>query len=134
MVPDSTTATEAAPSDRPSSADGSSSTLVNVIVGGLVGIVLGFIPFSPVLGGAITGYLEDGPPGDGAKAGAMAGLVMFVPFFLLGLTVIAILLGVGGPSVAIGLVGLFVLVVAGVYTVGLGAVGGYLGTYLRDEL
>lgn len=41
--------------------------------------MLGFIPFSTVLGGGVAGYLEGGTYDDGAKAGAIAGLVSF-PF------------------------------------------------------
>ena len=141
MVPESSTTTDsAAPSTDASStgtaadAEDTSSTLVNVLVGGIAGIVLGFVPFSPVLGGAITGYLEESTPREAVKAGAMAGVVMLVPFAFFGLFVAAFLLGFGDAPLALGIFGFFAFVFAGFYTVGLSALGGYIGDYLRDEL
>lgn len=113
--------------------DGSSSTLVNALIGAVAGIVLSFVPLSTVLGGGVAGYLEGTRTEDGLRAGAIAGAVMLVPFALFGLAFLSIFLGVGAP-IAFGLLGLVVLIVSALYTVGLGALGGYLGSYVRDEL
>lgn len=126
-------ADSAAPGSN-SSADGSSISVANVLIGGIAGIILGFVPFSPVLGGAITGYLEDSTPNQAVKAGAMAGAVMLVPFFFIALVILMFMLGVGDAAFAFGFISFFVLVIGGVYTVGLSALGGYLGNYLQDEL
>jgi hypothetical protein len=112
---------------------GGSATGINAIIGGVVAIVLSFIPLSTLLGGAVAGYLEGGTPEDGLKVGAIAGVLVFVPFALLGFFGLA-LLGVIGAPTAFGVIGLFVLVFSAVYTVGLSALGGYLGAYINQEL
>lgn len=113
---------------------GAGSPLWHGVIGGIVAIVLSFIPYSTVLGGAVAGYLEGGTLRDGAVVGAIAGIVALVP-----LTVVALfLLGVFGlfaglAGVAAGLLVVLVLAVGLVYTVGLGVVGGVVGAYLADR-
>lgn len=58
------------------------------IIGGLVGLLLVFIPFSPLLGGGISGFLMR-PPDDSAlversviKAGSIAGGMVLIPTYL----------------------------------------------------
>jgi hypothetical protein len=107
-------------------------SVTTAVAGGAVTIVTSFVPFSPLLGGAVAGYLDGGGRRAGARAGALAGLVALVPLavvflFLLGATaVVASELGLGVAAVAAGLALLVGLVVAGAYTVGLSALGGYL--------
>ncbi|QSX01088.1 DUF5518 domain-containing protein [Haloterrigena alkaliphila] len=80
MVPDpSPTTTVDAPAN-----DTGSSTLINALIGRVAGIILSFIPFSTILGGAIAGYLEGGEPNNGLKVGAIAGVIMLIPFVLMG--------------------------------------------------
>lgn len=129
----------AADSDGPS-------TLVNALVGGIVAVVLAFLPFSPALGGALAGYLQGPETGQGLRVGAFAGLVSTVPFalltFLVGGALLAFVpfgMGMMDPTVgAFGIVGAFVLVgvvlLGLLYTVGLAALGGVLGAYLNREL
>lgn len=128
MSPDSTA--DAAPSTRTS--HGTSSTVLNGLLGGVAGIFLSFVPLAPVLGGAVAGYLEGGRPSDGLKPGAIAGLVMTLPvaailFFLL------FLLGVAGAPAAFGVLGFVVVFFSALYTLGLGILGGYLGVYAKNE-
>jgi hypothetical protein len=111
---------------------GDSATGINAIIGGVVSIVLSFIPLSTVIGGAVSGYLEGGTPEDGLKVGAISGALVFIPFALLGLFGLA-LLGVIGAPTAFGVIGLFVLVFSAIYTIGLSALGGYLGVYVKRE-
>lgn len=125
--------TSADPTDAAPASDEGSNTAVNAILGGVAGVVLSFIPFSPLLGGAIAGYLEGGRPKDGLTVGTFAGLVMLLPFLLL-LFFLLFLLGLGDAPLAFGFLGLFVLFVAALYTVGLSALGGYLGIYVKNEL
>lgn len=114
-------------------ADNGSSTAVNALIGGVVGIILSFVPLSTVLGGAIAGYLDGTTPEDGLKVGALAGLVMLVPFVALAGFFLLVFAPPGAP-VGVGLFGLFVLFFGMLYTVGLGALGGYLGVYVENEL
>lgn len=111
-----------------------SSTLINALVGGVAGIVLFFIPFSTVLGGAVAGYLEGGDTSEGLKVGALAGLVMLVPFALFGAIGLALFMGVTGAPLAFGIFAFFGIAIGALYTVGLSAVGGIIGVYLEDEL
>ncbi|WP_247002397.1 DUF5518 domain-containing protein [Halosolutus gelatinilyticus] len=115
--------------------DRRSSTAINALIGGVAGIVLSFVPLSTLLGGAVAGYLEGSTTNDGLRVGAIAGLVMLLPMLFIGLFLVPFILGFwtgGGPSFA--LLAIFVLVFGAVYTVGLSAVGGILGVYVKDEL
>ncbi|RKD97669.1 DUF5518 domain-containing protein [Halopiger aswanensis] len=108
-------------------------TSVNALVGGVVGIVLSFIPGSAFVGGALAGYLEGGDSGDGLRVGALAGLVMLVPMTLFWLFAMTMVLGTGMP----GTMGGFVFVVLAflvLYTLGLSTVGAIIGVVLADEL
>lgn len=113
-------------------------TLLNALIGGIAGIVLSFIPFSTVLGGGIAGYLEGGDSTAGAKVGALAGLVAFVPFiFIIGIVLVfvpVISLPDAGVQLALWVSVLFILLLAAVYTVGLSTLGGVLGVFMKEEV
>lgn len=102
----------------------------------MAGIVLSFIPLSTVLGGAVAGYLEGGDMDAGLRVGALAGIIMLIPFALFGLLFVMFFLGfgTGGAPIAFGLFAVIILLFGAVYTVGLSAVGGYLGVYIKHEL
>ena len=112
----------------------------NALIGALLSTVLvGVVPFAPLFGGGVAGYLQGGNRSTGVRIGLYAGLIALVPAFLVLLFVGAIFLsviGVGGMP-ALGSLGfLFVLVLfAGmaVYVVGLSVVGGLLGNYVRRD-
>ena len=115
-------------------------TFINALIGAVAAVILSFLPFSTLLGGAIAGFLEGPNERDGAAVGAISGLFMFVPIVFvgfLGLGVIGLGVGLSGAPAggfAIGLLFLGFLVVAAlVYTVGFAALGGYLGSYLARE-
>lgn len=111
-------------------------TLLNAVIGAIATVVLAFLPFSPVLGGAVAGYLEKGSRSAGLRVGTYAGLIAAIP-------VILVMMLFGGfaffgaffaPRAALGLFFLVFLVGFGlVYTVGLSAVGGYIGAYLAVD-
>lgn len=125
-------------------------TLVNAVLGGVVSFLTGnFVPFAPVLGGAVAGYLEGGTRRDGVRVGALSGLIAFVPVMAVAVVISSILgavglgfgLGIfGGGAPGLGAAGflgalfvLFLLVMAVVYFVGGGALGGWLGNYVKYE-
>lgn len=113
-----------------------SSTILNALIGAIAGVVLSFVPLSTVLGGAIAGYLEGGDPGDGVRVGAIAGAIMLVPFVFIGLVFVLFFVGfgTGGAPSVFGVFLFLILLLGAVYTVGLSAVGGYLGIYFKNEL
>lgn len=106
---------------------------VNGLIGAVAALLLSFIPLSTVLGGAIAGYLEGGTNDDGLKVGTIAGVIMFIPFLLIGYLFAAILVFGDAPGLFSGFV-IFVLLLAAFYTIGAAMVGGLVGVYLSREL
>lgn len=133
----------------------SRSGFVNALLGAVVMVVFSWIPFVPVVGGALSGYLEAGERDAtrsvsrrGIRVGALAGLLAAIPALLvIGLVGSVFTVGWvglvassgGGPGVALGLpvfawvVVAFVVVVAVLYHVALAALGGWLGAELADR-
>lgn len=112
------------------------SRALDALVGAAVTVVLApFIWFSPLLGGAVSGYLS---PDDALPVGVLSGLFALVPLlFLLGLVGLAGLgFGILAPVVA-GLT-LAILAIVFVFLVGyvvvLSAIGGIIGGYLEREI
>lgn len=132
------------PQSTSSKSDSNRSPVLNAVIGGIAGVVLSFVPLSPLLGGGIAGYLQHGTRENGLKVGAWAGLVMLVPFIFIGV-LLMMLLGLGGISATYGLhmgstpiafafLGLFLIGLSAIYTVGLSALGGYLGVFVWEEV
>lgn len=137
---------------RPSTPAAEPNTLVNALLGGVVSVVLGFVPFSPVLGGAVAGYLQGADTSRGVRVGIYAGLVAAVPLAFVLFLLVSMLSFVpvpggfesgamdgsaaaasgGSPLLAIGVL-LVVFALAALYTVGLSALGGYLGSYVKGR-
>lgn len=133
----------------------SRSGFVNALLGAVVMTVFSWIPFAPVVGGALSGYLEAGErhrtqPASrrGLRVGALAGVLATIPAVLV-LAFVGSIVTVGwfgmsmgggmGPRVSLGLpvfawvFAVFVLVFALVYHVGLSALGGWLGAELATR-
>lgn len=109
-------------------------TWLNAFVGAVVSVLLSFVPLSPVLGGGVAGYLQEGDRRDCTRVGALSGLLAAVPLVLLFLAFGSFLLAAGPGQTAAFLLVLAVVVGLFVgYGVLLGAVGGYVAAYLRDE-
>ena len=104
---------------------------LHALIGAVVMFVLSIIPLSPVVGGAVSGYLHKR---EGAKVGALAGLFAAVPIVALVMFVVTFLVpvnvGTVGPLVGFGIAAVVLLLLVGLYTAGLGALGGYIGLYL----
>ncbi|MEZ3166722.1 DUF5518 domain-containing protein [Halorubrum ejinorense] len=118
-------------------------TLLNAVVGAVATAVLSFTGISPLLGGALAGYLQGSDTGDGLRVGAISGAIASIPVVGLLLLVLFFLpfLGLFGfpleAGIAAGSVVVFgaVIVIGGVaYTVGLSALGGLIGAYANGEL
>lgn len=111
-------------------------TFLNAVVGAVVTVVLSFLPLAPTLGSGVAGYLHGGGLRDGAKVGGVAGLFAMVPIFvtLLFAVPVFVIAPFGVPNMpvsALGFaIGLFWFV--GLYTVGLGILGGVIGAYLAQ--
>jgi hypothetical protein len=119
-----------------------SDTWVNAVIGALVNVVLTpAIPLAPVLGGAAAGYLEADGRAAGLRVGALSGVLAVIPllllFFVLGNLLFVVAGAVVGAPPGLAELGGLVLVVGGlfalIYTVGLAALGGWLGVYVRQE-
>lgn len=118
-------------------------TFVNALVGAVVTVVtVSIIPFSPVVGGLVSGYLEGGDTGDALRVGALSGVLALIPALLLLVFVGNVLFvliagGMGAPGLAGGLGFMFVVfgfLVLLFYVVMLSAVGAWVGLYLKSEL
>jgi Kef-type K+ transport system membrane component KefB len=111
-------------------------TLRNAVLGAAVTVVFSFTGFSPLLGGAVAGYLQRRDRREGARVGAISGALATIPFLLLVAVffgAFGLLLRGGGLLWMLVVLPLFLVLVAA-WNVGLGAAGGYLGVYVQEEL
>lgn len=114
------------------------SVLVDVGVGALVTVALSFLPFSSLLGGIAAASHREGDYRWGLGVGAAAGVLATVPLVVLFVPALALAgyLGFGiSPSAAafdlfLGIVALLFLT----YTVGLSALGGVVGVWIRINM
>lgn len=119
---------------------GKGDTLLNAGVGAAVTVLVSFLGVSPLLGGAVAGYLQRESRESGAKVGAISGVLASLPYAGLLFLIFGVVLTIPVVDGGIPIGGLGVLVVGFVVFVGvflwsvvLSAVGGFLGTYLREE-
>ncbi|WP_348613613.1 DUF5518 domain-containing protein [Halobaculum rarum] len=112
-------------------------TLKHAAIGAAVSLVTFFLPFSPVIGGGVAGYLHGPDRTEGAKVGGLSGLLAAVPGAVLVTLVASIFVIVGPGQRSALLVAFAVFLVALLFTVIyggiLGAVGGFVGAVLNEE-
>jgi hypothetical protein len=113
---------------------GTNNSYINALVGAAVTVVLSFIPFSPLLGGAVAGFLERW---NGARIGFISGVFAAIPLFILLAVVgvgISIVPGFGhGLAEGVVVVALLLVLFLVAYVVTLSVVGGVVGVYLGEE-
>jgi ABC-type spermidine/putrescine transport system permease subunit II len=112
-----------------------SNRLLNALIGAVVTVVTSVVPLSPVLGGAVAGYLQRGDNEEGATVGALSGVLVTVPLAVIG-TLLVALFTIAPQGGGLGLVaGVFLLsvFVVGLYAVSLSVLGGVIGAYLARE-
>lgn len=106
----------------------------SALLGAVVTFVTSFVPFSPVIGGGVAGYVRRGSREVGARTGAISGLVATVPLVVVFAFVgIGILTTGGAMTGFVGAVFLLSLLVSAAYFVVLGGLGGYLGVILGER-
>ena len=130
--------TDESPTDKSVTTGSTPNTKMNALVGAVVTAATALlIPFAPALGGGVAGYLEGGDSASGLKVGTVAGILATIPLVLLVLLVL-FFVPVLGPPPRTGLAFAYLviasmLVFLSVYVVGLSALGGLLGAYLKRE-
>ncbi len=105
------------------------SRVLNAVIGAVVTLILFFTGFSPIIGGGVAAWLQEGNKSESIRVGALSGVFALLPILVI------LIGGVGvytGISVAI-LAFVVVIVVLGVFTVGLSSLGGYLVYYLLKD-
>jgi hypothetical protein len=111
--------------------------LRNAAIGAVVTIALSFTGFSALLGGAVAGYLQREPPKRGARVGALSGGIAVLPVLMVLALGFVLLLGqptaLGIPGAMELLIVLLIFPLSIAWIVGLSAVGGYVGAYLRTD-
>ncbi|WP_436923787.1 DUF5518 domain-containing protein [Halosimplex amylolyticum] len=112
---------------------------VNALIGAVAMVLLSWIPFATVLGGVVAGYLQRGTRTEGAKVGAVSGLIAAIPIFGVLVLVFSIFsFGAIAGGETLGMViflgiMVFSLAVVAAVVAGTGAVGGFLGVVLREQ-
>lgn len=116
------------------------STGTNAVIGAVASIVLGFVPFSPVLGGAVSGYLEHGGRGANLKVGGFSGVLAALPVvlvlvFVFGGLIIGTVGANGSSALALfGVVLVVALLFSVLFTAALGALGGFIGGRIATDV
>jgi len=104
------------------------STTSTAILGALVTVGAAFVPFSPVLGGGVAGYLRSSTTTSAVRTGALAGVLATVPVLVVYAAITWSLLGTAtGLTGLVALVFGLTLVVLVAYMTALSALGAYVG-------
>lgn len=127
------------PADDHKSIRSGSGILTSAVVGAVVSIVASFVPFSPILGGGVAAYFQNGDSNESIRVGALSGIIAAVPLVVIVtivfgfLSIVPLVEGHPSGSVFFGVLLVFVAGMALVYTVALSALGGFVGHELLDR-
>lgn len=103
----------------------------NALLGAFVTAITSFVPFSAILGGGVAGHLETADSWKGALAGALAGFLLAIPVIIIGG---AIVIGFTVEGLATtALLAIIALTFGSGFSIGLSAIGGAAGGYLRNR-
>jgi uncharacterized Tic20 family protein len=110
------------------------STMIIALLGAFVSLITGFIPFSPLIGGGLAGWLVRDDETRAVKVAGLSGLILALPVAFIFVPVFGLAL-LGGPRVGIAflLLTFFVVALALFYTAGISAIGGYIGVRLYQS-
>jgi hypothetical protein len=109
------------------------------IVGAVTSAVLSFIPFSPLVGSGLAGYLGRQDTGHSTSIGAFSGFLYVVPGFVIMLFLTVGLfaglseIGESGLGFVVVTIMLLVMVLVAAYGAGVGALGGFIGGRLAED-
>lgn len=115
------------------------SYLSAAVLGAIVTALVSFVPFSPVVGGGVAGYLEGLRSGRELGPGALSGVLGAAPLLAVLLFVtVGLYLGLAGVGAGgLGFVTVAAMLVAVMFVAafgaGLGAIGGYVGGRIADS-
>jgi hypothetical protein len=109
------------------------------VLGAVVAALLSFVPFSPLAGGGLAGYLGYHGNGRAVSTGALSGFLSVAPILsVLAFLTVGIYTGLADVQQAsLGVVSAvamcLVVLVISVYGTGLGALGGFIGGRFADS-
>lgn len=109
------------------------------VLGAVTTALLSFIPFSPVAGGGLAGYLEHQTTGRSVGVGALSGFLAMVPalsiliFVTVGLFSGLSDVGEAGLGIVVAAAMLLAALFVAAYGAGLGALGGFVGGRLAAD-
>jgi hypothetical protein len=109
------------------------STRSYAVVGAVATAILSFIPFSPLVGGGVAGYLAQSDTGRSVSAGGLSGFLAMLPalsilgFLIVGIYTSLATIGEAGLGIVAAAAMLLVVLFVAAYGAGLGALGGFLG-------
>lgn len=109
------------------------------VLGAVTSSVLSFVPFSPVIGGGLAGYLERDESGRSVSVGALSGFLYAAPtLVVLAFVTVGLYAGLAavqesGLGIVTGAAMLLVVLFVATYGAGLGALGGFAGARLADR-
>lgn len=109
------------------------------VTGAAASAVLSFVPFSPILGSGLAGYLGRQDTGHSTSVGALSGFLYVLPglvallFLAVGFVAGLSDVGASGLGFVVFAVLLLAMLVVAAYGAGAGAVGGFVGGRLAED-